>query len=366
MSGPPEPDDATRLLDLLRTMGASEEELASTPPHQRGALALELAFRDGRPPMNVEEAAAAIGTTTADLLRFWRALGFPTGAGAARIPATLVDAQQVLAGSARELMGEESTLGLARVIGTSTARLAEAVVDSFRLGVELPELGRGTHYADVVASYVALTKDALPALESIISAALHAHMVRVAGGMWSPDIEETATRRELAVGFADLVGYTAFARTLSPAELSRLLRRFEELVSEVISEHEGRVVKQLGDGAMFVAETPGAGAAIACGLAATFAVQDGVPPVRVGLAWGSVLTYYGDYYGDEVNLAARLVALARPGTVVASAEVADRLGDGWSAERLPDQALKGFGAPAAVYRLLGPAGGTAAGRGNKR
>lgn len=352
MTGPPEPEDAARLVQLLRTLGASEEELATTPPHQRGALALELAFRDGRPPMTLDEAAAAIGTTPADLLRFWRALGFPTGAGAARIPATLVDAQQVLATSARELMGDESTLGLARVIGTSSARLAEAVVDSFRLGVELPKLGRGTHYADVVADYVAMTKDALPALESIIIAALRAHMVRVAGGMWSPDIEETATRRELAVGFADLVGYTAFARTLTPADLSRLLRRFEEIVSEVISDHEGRVVKQLGDAAMFVAETPAAGAAIACGLAAAFAAQDGVPPVRVGLAWGSVLTYYGDYYGDVVNLAARLVALARPGTVVVSAELADRVGTGWATERLPDQALKGFGAPSAVFRLL--------------
>jgi adenylate cyclase len=114
------------------------------------------------------------------------------------------------------------------------------------------------------------------------------------------------------------------------------------------------VVKQLGDGAMFVAETPAAGGAIACELAAAFAAADGVPPVRVGLAWGSVLSYVGDYFGDVVNLAARLVALARPGTVVVSAEVAQRLGDDWETDRLPDQALKGFGAPETVFRLLGP------------
>jgi adenylate cyclase len=347
-----EPGDA-RLLELLRTLGASEDELASTPAYQRGALALELAFRDGRPPMTFDQAAAVIDTTPEDLLRFWRALGFATGAGSARIPATLVDAQRILVTSARDLMGEESALGLARVIGASTARLAEAVVDSFRLGVELPQLGRGTQYADVVADYVSLTRDALPALESIVIAALHAHMVRVAGGTWSPDVEETATRRELAVGFADLVGYTAFARTLTPAELSRLLRRFEDIVSEVISDHEGRLVKQLGDAAMFVAETPDAGAAIGCELAAAFAAQDGVPPVRVGLAFGSVLTYYGDYYGDVVNLAARLVGLARPGTVVVSEDLARHLEPHWSLERLPDQALKGFGAPSAVFRLIG-------------
>ena len=353
MTGPREPDDAAELVDLLRRMGATDEELAATPPHQRGALALELAFRDGRAPVSLEEAAAAIGTTPEDLLRFWRALGFSTGAGTARMPAALVDAQRVLATSARELMGEESVLSLARVIGNSTARLAEAVVDSFRLDVELPKLGSGTKYADVVADYVELTHNALPALEGIVIAALRAHMVRVAGGMWSPDVEEAATRRELAVGFADLVGYTALSRTLTPAELSRLLRRFEDTVSAVISEHDGRVVKQLGDGAMFVAETPTAGAAIACELAAAFAAAEGVPPVRVGLAWGSVLSYYGDYYGDVVNLASRLGALARPGTVVVSAEAASRLEPAWQLDRLPDQALKGFGAPETVFRLLG-------------
>ena len=354
MTGPREPDDPARLLDLLRRLGATDEEIATTPAYQRGALALELAFRDGRPPISIEEAASRIGTTPADLMRFWRALGFASGPTAARVPATLVDAQQLLATYARDLMGEDSVLSLTRIIGTSTARLAEALVDSFRVDVELPKLGSGTDYADVVAGYVELTKDALPALESIVIAALHAHMVRVAGGIWSSDVEEAATRRDLAIGFVDLVGYTAMARTLTGAELSRLLRRFEDLASEVISDHQGRLVKQLGDGAMFVAETPAAGAATACELATAFAEAEGVPPVRVGLAWGSVLSYYGDYYGDVVNLAARLVALARPGTVVASAEAVHPLGKQWQAERLPDQALKGFGAPETVFRLLGP------------
>jgi adenylate cyclase len=355
MTGPLEPAEADELLDLLRTLGATEEELATTPPHQRGALALELGLRDGRPPMTLKEAADVMGITPDDLRPFWRALGFAVESEHSRVPATLVDAQQVLATSARQLMGDEAALGLARVIGSATARLAEAVVDNFRVGVELPELGRGKSYADVVADYVALSREALPALESIVIAALRAHMVHVAGGFWTPDLEQAAARRDLSIGFADLVGYTALTRTLTPADLSRLLRRFEEGVSEVVTTRGGRLVKQIGDGAMFAAETPATGGAIACELAAVFAAADGVPPVRVGLAWGSVLTHYGDYYGDVVNLAARLVALARPGTVVVSEDVARGLGDQWALERLPDQALKGFGAPSAVYRLLGPA-----------
>jgi class 3 adenylate cyclase len=355
MTGPLEPQAAAELLDLLRTLGATEEELAETPPHQRGALALELGLRDGRPAMTLAEAADVIGITPGELRPFWRALGFTVDSERSRVPATLVDAQQVLATSARQLMGDEAALGLARVIGSATARLAEAVVDSFRVGVELPELGRGKSYAEVVADYVALSREALPAFESIVIAALRAHMVHVAGGFWAPDLEQAATRRDLAVGFADLVGYTALARTLTTADLSRLLRRFEDTVGEVVTARGVRLVKQIGDGAMFAAETVEAGAATACDLAAAFAAADGVPPVRVGLACGAVLSHLGDYYGDVVNLAARLVALARPGTVVVSEELAGQLGPGWSLERLPDRALKGFGAPSAVFRLLGPA-----------
>jgi adenylate cyclase len=356
MTGPPREsaDDADqqRIVALLRSLGATDEELAATPVHQRSALAVELTLRDGRPPVSVDAAASAIGTSRDDLLRFWRALGFATDTDSARIPAALVDAQQVLATGARQLLGDEATLGLARVIGSSAARLAEAVVDSFRVGFELPELGRGVRYSDVVTDYVAIVREVLPAFEEIVLAAFRGHLVRVAGDAWAPDLEEaTSTRRDLSVGFADLVGYTALTRTLTPGELSRLLRRFEDGVNEVVTAHGGRLVKQIGDGAMFAAETPAAGAAIACDLAAAFAAMDGVPPVRVGLACGSVLTHYGDYYGDVVNLAARLVALARPGTVVVSEELAERLAGQWSLERLPDQALKGFGAPAVVFRL---------------
>ena len=350
----PDDEDQQRLLDLLLALGAAPDEIAATPQDQRSALALDLVLRGGRRPMSLDEAAATVGVDREDALRFWRALGFAASGDSVSVPAAIVEAETVLAGSA-QLIGGEATLGLARVIGAATARLAEALVDSFRVGFELPELSRGARYSDVVESYVGIVRTALPDFESLVLSTFRAHLIRVAGSAWSPDVEEAAARRELAIGFADLVGYTALTRTMSPAELSRLLRRFEDTVAEVLSNHGGRLVKQIGDGAMFATETPQAGAATACELATAFADADGVPPVRVGLAAGSVLTHYGDYYGDVVNLAARLVALARPGTVVVSDQVAAQLGPAWALERLPDQALKGFGAPEAVFRLLGPA-----------
>jgi len=344
--------DEERLIQLLQSLGATDEDLARTPEHQRSALALELALRDGRPPKTLAEAAAQTGVPAENLLRVWRALGFPAAQQPGfRMPASLVEAEGVLA-VAPQLIGEEAALGLVRVVGAATSRIADAVVDAFRVGVELPELDRGVPYADVVAGFVAIAQSAFPALEATVCAALRAHVVRVAGTAWIQDFGQAAASRELAVGFADLVGYTALSRTLSPTELARLLRRFEEAATNAVDAHGARVVKQIGDEVMFVAESASSGAATAHALADVFAASD-LPPVRVGVAYGSVLTQSGDYYGEVVNRAARLVALANPGTAVVSDSVATALdGKTFGLERLPAQALKGFHAPAVTYRLL--------------
>lgn len=353
MDGPDDSDER-RVLELLRELGATEQEIDATPTDQRSALAIELAMRDGLQPLTPHEAATALGRSPEELAPFWRALGFSTDASARPLPGSLVEAQGVLASAATALLGEEAAVGLARVIGATTSRLAEAVVNSFRVGYELPELDRGVSYSDVVTSFVQITRASLPAFEQIVLAAFRAHLVRVAASGWVPDAGVSAERRRLAVGFADLVGYTALSRTLSPAELARLLRRFEDGVNDVLARHTGRLVKQIGDGMMFAADDADEGCAIALDLAAAFPRADGVPPVRVGLAFGTVLTQYGDYYGDVVNLAARLVAVANPGTVVVNDEIA-AITTRWQLHRLPDQALKGFGTPEVVHRLLGRA-----------
>jgi adenylate cyclase len=169
-----------------------------------------------------------------------------------------------------------------------------------------------------------------------------------------PGEDAATTSRDLAIGFVDLVGYTSLSRTLGGRDLARLLSRFEDTVGDVLARHGGRPVKTIGDGVMFAADSAATGCAAALALADAFATAAGLPPVRVGLACGPVLSLYGDYFGEVVNLAARLVALANPGTVVVSESVVTAAGVELRFDRLPAQALKGFGAPPAVFRLVGP------------
>jgi class 3 adenylate cyclase len=84
-----------------------------------------------------------------------------------------------------------------------------------------------------------------------------------------------------------------------------------------------------------------------------FEADRSVPPIRVASTCGTVAASNGDYYGDVVNLAARLVAAADPGTVVATAEVVDAAGARASAEPLPARVLKGFPEPVTALRLTG-------------
>lgn len=356
----PTAQDITRLEVMLREMGATDEELAHAGrTFEWGTLALDLALREGQPALTLDEVAELIGASAADVALFWQAFGLtnPTG-GPVRISRQLAEAQAVVNSSVQEWLGDDVGLGIARVVGAAAARLAETVVDAFRMGFEVPELASGTSYADVVEGYVAMTKLSLEPFQELLNGVLKAHLVRVSAGAWAPDIEAAGARRDLVVGFVDLVGYTAFSRTLSARELAQLVDRFEETLGATLARHRGRLVKLIGDGAMFVTDSVDDGCALALDLAQRFPGEHALPPVRIGLAWGSVLSLYGDYYGDEVNLAARLVALARPGTVVVTERLSQQADAKWRFEPLPPAALKGFGAPETVCRLLGPADST--------
>jgi class 3 adenylate cyclase len=354
---PPDPfgTAGVELRNLLARLGGSPAEIdEAIGSGTGGALALELVLRAGRAPVPLATARAELADSGSDFDQFWQALGFTAADAETRVPRELVDTMPVVAAGVHELLGPAVALGLVRVIGSACARLAEALVDSFRTQYEVPELTAGANYVAVVERYVEITRDSLPALQDFIGAVLKAHLVRVAAGTWAPDDARQAASRDLFVCFVDLAGYTALTRTLTPGQLAGLVAEFEATVSEVVVAAGGRLVKLIGDGAMFVTDDVAAGCRAALQVSARLSATDRLPPARLGADRGPVLSLYGDYFGDVVNRAARLVALANPGTVVISETVAAAVPE-LAAERLPAQALKGFGAPAVPFRLRGQA-----------
>jgi adenylate cyclase len=138
-------------------------------------------------------------------------------------------------------------------------------------------------------------------------------------------------RRLAAILVADVVGYSRLLRADEAGTLAALQTTRKEILEPLIDKHRGRLVKLMGDGALV--EFGSAVSAVQCAVElqeATEAANEGLPEdrrlmLRIGLDLGDVVVVDGDLYGDGVNVAARLEALADPGTIILSQAVLDQV-----------------------------------------
>ena len=154
---------------------------------------------------------------------------------------------------------------------------------------------------------------------------LHRHHVETIARRYIGSSPSAANVVPLAVGFADMSGYTGISTRLDAEKLGIMLDRFEAtpVMSSPLS--GANIVKRIGDAVMYVTNAPGVACTLGLDLVDACAAAR-LPKLRVGVAFGDVIVRQGDFYGATVNLAARLVAAADPGTVLADAELHARLG----------------------------------------
>ena len=187
------------------------------------------------------------------------------------------------------------------------ARVAETLLGGFRLKFQLPRRDLGTRSVDFIEEYSGLGQTLLHAFVRSLDALLRRQIVAVAERVWSTDEERSAVTLHRTVGFVDLVGYTEASASLSVRELSAVLIEFDERTAAAVARRNGQIVKTIGDEAMFVTEDATDACRIALDLVQVFQ-QNPLPLVRVGLATGEMVSVFGDLYGPDVNLAARLVS----------------------------------------------------------
>jgi adenylate cyclase len=288
-------------------------------------------------PRGVAEAA---GTTPEVAARVWRALGFPD------IPDGVAgfsdrDAK-ALRFAVERLQGSSSLSDLehqVRVVSASLARLAAFEAD---VVAEALDTLRSTN-PDEESVALALVDGA--DWESISGLIDYTHRLLFRAAVWRRLARPTAGPTvDVAVGFADITGYTELTEGLDAHDLSDLLAAFEQLAYNSAAECNTRIVKTIGDEVMFVG-FPRDIARLALTLAERASTDPIVPDVRIGVAWGSVLARDGDYYGPVVNLASRLTDRARRGTVLAAEGLHDALSDDpeFSWRPLGTKRLRGIG-----------------------
>jgi adenylate cyclase len=276
--------------------------------------------------------------------RLWRALGF------ADVPdddPAFTDADvAALAGLSALIdtgfVDPESEASIARAMGQSLSRLADWQTDMLAALLVDPAQGDQEAQAAVELGVVQSAEQLLPLMRDLQDYVWRRHLAANAGRVL-PTHRGQVDRRDLTVGFADLVGYTTRTRGMSGAELGVMVEDFEATAAEVVARGGGRVVKTVGDGVLFTASDPAAAAEIALSLPERWAAGDR-PPLRVGLAHGRVLTRLGDVYSSVVNLASRLTTVARAGSVLVDRELAARLRrhPGYRIQPLQRRSVSGF------------------------
>jgi adenylate cyclase len=209
----------------------------------------------------------------------------------------------------------------ARMLGQHMSRLAESQVELLR-GILLanPELAADERQLTRFIERI------VPDLEHLQTFAWRRHLAAHTGRALVATDGDVAAHQQV-VGFADMVGFTSFTRRSSEAELVSVVDRFDAVTAEVVAENHGRIVKMIGDEVLFVADTPADGAEIALTLLERAEADDELPLLRAGLAYGRVLSRFGDIYGSVVNLASRLTSIARPGSVLIDRELATTLSE---------------------------------------
>jgi adenylate cyclase len=176
----------------------------------------------------------------------------------------------------------------------------------------------------------------------------------------SRDLPQTGTARRLAaILAADVVGYSRLMGADEERTHERLKAHRRQLVDPKIREHNGRIVKTTGDGVL--AEFPSVVDAVRCAVELQRAMLDRNADVaddkritfRIGVNLGDVIAEAGDIYGDGVNVAARLEALAEPGGICISGTVWDHVRDKlpYGFEDQGEQNVKNIARPVRVYAM---------------
>jgi len=217
---------------------------------------------------------------------------------------------------------------LMRVAGDATRRIAEQEAAWWRSEVIEPGMAAGKGVDEI--GNPELSDKISPLAEQALLSIYHAQQARE----WSANIiggfEQLLAKAGVhskleqppAICFLDITGYTRLTQEMGDDAAAELAATVARLVQRSSAQHGGKTIKWLGDGVMFYFAHPGPGVRAALQMAEAIPAA-GLPPVHVGMSCGPVLFQEGDYFGQTVNLSARIADYARPGEVLVTRSVVE-------------------------------------------
>ena len=339
------------LLHWLVAEGFSVDELRWG--HEHGVLPFLAAGREigGPRRYTAEEVAERSGIDVEFLGRLRRAQGLPIPAPGERALSDLdLRVAVELRGWLLSGLDPEQIISATRAIGGNIARAAEAMRGTLFDLVVAP----GASEREVAASYAQTTAQLMPLTDDLVRNITRQHLRNVMQAELAGALEMTTGRspgtQTLTVGFADLVGFTRLGEEVPPEELGRVAEQLVVIVQDLVDE-DVRLVKTIGDAVMLTSHDPAALVDFGLRLCADGEERGAeAPQLRVGIDSGPVVSRSGDVFGGTVNVASRVTAVARTGSVLTTAAVRDATQDRFRFSLAGVRRLKGLPRPIPLFR----------------
>jgi adenylate cyclase len=348
-----------RIVARLREQGHSLEDIKKAGEDGRLAFGyVDELFPPSEGTYELSEVAAETALEEALIERLWRAMGFPAWM-LDHLREEDVEALHYMAAVLEAGFPLVAFLQVLNVYGQSLRQLADAEARLFRLYVHEPLIRDNVPSVDQAEELGNLIEELLPQTTPLM-VYLHRNFLRhfveqdVIANMESQLGEQRDALGQLrvAIVFADLVGFVRFTEEAGEQEAVDLIETFVTSIEESLP-RSARGVKNIGDGVMIVGNDPVALTDWAIGF------QEGFEPrsrPRVAVHYGHTLYRDGDYFGRNVNLAARVVARAHAGEVLVTEPVVGAVDSRTDLvfEPIGDVQLKGISEPTALYLARAP------------
>ncbi|MEA2314713.1 MAG: adenylate cyclase [Solirubrobacteraceae bacterium] len=344
-----------RVVARLRVRGHALADIKTASDNGQLAIGpIENLLAASGPRYSLKQASRASGLDSALIRRIYATMGLSPESLEA-ITEEDVQIMRYVAAVLEAGIPLPAFLQLMRVYGQVIARIADAEVRLVHLYVHEPLMRAGVSSVEIAEEMEGLTREVLPfaaPFMNYLHGRLLAHFVEQdiighveAGvGAEAPEVG----RLRVAIAFADLAGYARLTVEHGDEVALNTVERFVDAVAQTLPA-EARVIKTLGDEVMVVGSDPAALTEWAVSLASQ--TKPAEPQPRIGLHYGEVLYRDGDYFGRDVNQAARVVARAGGGEVLVTRPVVEQAAgmDGVAFERIGDVTLKGFSEPTELF-----------------
>jgi len=305
-------------------------------------------------PLGVNEAAARAGLEPEQVEQLMAALGF-SWSGLRESDIEIFDILRV----ARDAgLPWEAILGMTRVFGDSLRRIADSEIRMVHVYIHERLMADGASEEEVERLISGIEQNLGPLVNPMIQRLHREYLLEAMMEDAFFHVADSNTQAkelgsvEATIAFVDIASFTALAEASGDDTAMHVLDRIDTIVRPLLVEHDGKLVKHVGDGFMLAFHDPAAAVQFAVATQSEIGRDADLPAIRVGINSGPALYRTGDYLGGAVNVASRVVSAAMPGQILLTEPVAKAASnEGIPVEEVGVRMVRGVDDPLALYRV---------------